>query len=211
MVTIKSFAFNLFGTNTYLLWDETLECVIVDPACSNSTEQEVLAGFIKTNNLIPKAQVITHYHIDHIAGIEFVKDTYDIGPTAHSAGSQFWQVHGGISAYGLTVSRVISPDHTVEENDKIRFGQSELEVLYTPGHANGSICLVNHAQKFVIAGDVLFYGSIGRTDLPSGDFDVLIDSIMNKLFVLDDSYIVYPGHGPKTTIGLEKNQNPFLS
>ena len=93
----------------------------------------------------------------------------------------------------------------------LKYGGITLEVRYTPGHANGSICLVNHEQKFVIAGDVLFYGSIGRTDLPTGDFDILMESIQQKLFTLPDDYIVYPGHGPKTSIGYEKMSNPFLS
>lgn len=212
MITIKSFPFNLFGTNTYILSDETGDCVIIDPACSNSSEQEVLTNYISQKGLHPIAQLITHYHIDHILGIEFVKNQYGIGATAHEGGQKLWEhAPKGGTVYGLSIDRIIPPDYFVKEHDKIKFGNSELEVLYTPGHADGSICLVNHTNKFVIAGDVLFYGSIGRTDLPTGDFDVLKENIVTKLFVLDDEYIVYPGHGQKTSIGLERMQNPFLS
>jgi glyoxylase-like metal-dependent hydrolase (beta-lactamase superfamily II) len=114
------------------------------------------------------------------------------------------------SVFNLSIDEIVKPEIFVGDSDLINFGHTELEVRYTPGHADGSICLVNHAQKLIIAGDVLFYGSIGRTDLPTGDFDILMESIKTKLFVLDDAYIVYPGHGPKTSIGFERRNNPFI-
>lgn len=211
MITIKSFTFNLFATNTIVLSDETKECIIIDPGCSNPDENEELSSYISENSLIPKAQIITHYHIDHIMGIRFVKETYGIGATAHPDGKIFWE---NISAqgyvYGLSPDMIIAPDHFVKEKDKISFGNSEFEVLLVPGHADGSICLVNYPQRFVLSGDVLFYGSVGRTDLPTGDFQLLRQSIQNKLFSLDDDFTVYPGHGQKTTIGMERMHNPYI-
>lgn len=212
MISIKSFTFNLFATNTYILSDETGECIIIDPACSKPNEEEQLSSYIEQKSLTVKAQVVTHYHVDHVLGISFVKEKYKIGATAHADGKVFWENSPRETTnYGLPVLKVIPPDHLVEEHDKITFGNSEVEVLLVPGHANGSICLVNHEQKFLIAGDVLFYGSIGRTDLPTGDFDVLKDNILKKLFTLDDNFVVYPGHGQKTNIGLERLHNPFIN
>jgi hydroxyacylglutathione hydrolase len=211
MITIKSFCFNLFGTNTIVLSDETSECIIIDPGCSNPKEEQELSAYISEKSFTPKAQIITHYHMDHIMGISFVKETWGIGATAHPDGKIFWE---NISAqgyvYGLNPDMIVAPEHFVKEKDKIRFGNSELDVLLVPGHADGSICLVNYPQRFVIAGDVLFYGSIGRTDLPTGDFQLLRQSIRNKLFMLDDDFIVYPGHGQETDIGTERMHNPYI-
>jgi len=212
MISIKIFVFNAFAVNGFVLYDETGECVIVDPGCHTEDEKAKLAGFIESNNLKPVIMINTHFHIDHILGNHFVCKRYGLKPTGHADGSVFWETtreYG--SAFGLDIDKVEKTEIFVEEGDIIRFGHSELEVRYTPGHAAGSICLVNHLQKFVIAGDVLFYGSIGRTDLPTGDFDTLMDSIKTRLFVLDDDYTVYPGHGPKTSIGFEKRNNPFIN
>jgi hydroxyacylglutathione hydrolase len=211
MINIQSLTFNPFATNTYILSDETGECIIIDPAVSKPKEESELSSYIRDKGLTVKSQVITHYHVDHVLGVPFVKDTYHVGATAHRDGRLFWE-NSAIKAfdYGLSVVNIIPPDHFVEEHDKITFGNSELEVLLVPGHAAGSICLVNHAQKFIIAGDVLFHGSIGRTDLPTGDFDLLRENIFTKLFTLDDNYTVYPGHGQKTYIGLERLHNPFI-
>lgn len=211
MITVKSFIFNLFATNTFVLSDESGECIIIDPGCSKPAEEEELVAYINKKALTPKAQVITHYHIDHVLGIKFVKDTYGIGAIAHPDGSVFWENTGFQGyEYGLKISEILPPDHFVVERDKITFGNSEFEVVEVPGHADGSICLINHPQKMVIAGDVIFYGSIGRTDLPTGNFDVLKENILKKLFTLDDNYVVYPGHGQKTNIGMERLHNPFI-
>jgi hydroxyacylglutathione hydrolase len=211
MITIKSLTFNLFATNTFILSDESGECIIIDPACGNHSEEEELSGYIESRSLIPVKMIITHYHLDHILGIGYVKNKYGIGATAHPNGKIFWEnADSRTIDYGLKRSDIIPPDYFINDGDTIKFGNSELEVIYVPGHADGSICLVNHKQKFVIAGDVLFYGSIGRTDLPTGDFDVLLDGIVHKLFLLDDSYSVYPGHGQKTEIGMERLHNPFI-
>lgn len=211
MVNIKIFVFNSFSVNSFVLYDETLECIVVDPGCQSEGEKRELSAFIEQNSLKPVAVINTHFHVDHILGNQFVCSRYGLKLTGNAKGRMFWNTAREFgSVFNLSIDEVVKPEILVEEGDLITFGHSELEVRYTPGHADGSISLVNHAQKFIIAGDVLFYGSIGRTDLPTGDFDSLMDSIKTKLFVLDDDYIVYPGHGPKTSIGFEKRNNPFI-
>ncbi|MBN2172573.1 MAG: MBL fold metallo-hydrolase, partial [Bacteroidales bacterium] len=155
--------------------------------------------------------IFTHCHVDHILGNNFVAKTWGLKPEIHKAGLQFLvngQQQGRI--YGFEMDKNIEPENFIEEGDKIQFGNSELQVVYTPGHADGSICFICHPQKFVIVGDVLFRDSIGRTDFHTGDYDILMRSIHTKLFTLDDEFTVYSGHGPETTIGYEKVNNPFI-
>lgn len=211
MIQIKVFTFNPFQENTYLLYDETGECIIIDPGCVTHDEEQKLAGFISSKNLKPVALVNTHTHIDHILGNNFISDTFRLKPLLHPAGETFLQQapeHGKM--FGFEVQEMIFPEKYIHDGDKIVFGNSTLEVLYTPGHVDGSVCLVSHAGRFVITGDVLFSGSIGRTDLPTGNFDLLEESIITKLYTLPDDYTIYPGHGPSTTIGEEKSGNPFV-
>jgi len=211
MITIKKFTFNDFQVNTYLLYDETKECIIVDAGNYNKHEDEDLSQFITEEGLKPVCLVNTHCHIDHILGSAFVEKTYGLGISMHKDGKMF--IDNAINqanAYGFNLKEVAKVTGFLNEGDKIKFGNSEVEVLSTPGHADGSICLVNHKQEFVITGDVLFYESIGRTDLPTGDYNVLKENIFSKLFSLKGSYIVYPGHGPSTSIGHEEMNNPFL-
>lgn len=211
MISIKIFVFNAFEVNSFVLFDETHECIIVDPGCHSPEEKDTLTRFIEENNLKPVVLVNTHFHIDHILGNHYLCQKYGLIPTGHAGGSMFWRTAREFgSVFNMNIDEVEKTGIFVEDGDMIRFGTSALEVRYTPGHADGSVCLVNHDQKFVIAGDVLFYGSIGRTDLPTGNFDTLMDSIVNRLWVLDDNYIVYPGHGPETSIGFERRNNPFL-
>jgi hydroxyacylglutathione hydrolase len=208
---VNKFVFNSFGVNTYVLCDETENCFIVDPACQYQAEESELIGFITTNKLKPVAMINTHFHVDHIVGNTFICNAFDLKPTCHKNSKMLWETavaFGGV--FGLDLKNLIVPHDYVEEGDILAFGNSSIEVLYTPGHADGSVCLVNHADKYIISGDVLFRDSIGRTDLPTGNFDVLFASITQKLFTLPDDYIVYPGHGPETSIGYEKLNNPFL-
>jgi glyoxylase-like metal-dependent hydrolase (beta-lactamase superfamily II) len=129
----------------------------------------------------------------------------------HKGGLPFFEKgHEQARVYGFSIKKTIQPEKFINDNDLVTFGNSELNVVYTPGHADGSICFINHTQKFVITGDVLFRDSIGRTDFPTGDFDLLMESIHNRLFTLGEDYTVYPGHGPETSIGYEKMNNPFI-
>ncbi|TXB65925.1 MBL fold metallo-hydrolase [Vicingus serpentipes] len=211
MITIHHFTFNGFQENTYLLYDETKECVIIDPGCYSNTEQQELVDFIEKEGLKPVKLLNTHCHIDHILGNNFVSKTFNIGlemhekdlPTLHTTTE-----YGHL--YGFTVDQSPEPTNFLNEGDIISFGNSTLDILFVPGHAPGHIVFVNHEQKFAINGDVLFYGSIGRTDLPGGDHQTLINSIKTKIFALPNDFTIYTGHGPATTIGFEKANNPFL-
>jgi len=211
MIKIKKFIFNGFQVNTYILSDETKECIIIDAANYDSSEDAVLVNYIEKENLHPIAQIYTHCHIDHILGSAFVEKKYNIGMGIHAGGKLFLEnAAAQAGMYGFNLKATAQIARIINEGDKISFGNSELEVVYTPGHADGSICFINNVQQFVISGDVLFRDSIGRTDLPTGNFDLLQENIIKKLFSLSDVYTVHPGHGPETSIGHEKMNNPFL-
>ena len=211
MISIRQFTFNSFMVNTYLLSDESGECIIIDPGCYSKGEKEELKNFLSENNLTLVRNVNTHCHIDHILGNSFIADHLGIRPEYHKASSIFFHTANEIArSFGFELNHQPEPKSFFDEGDKIPFGRSALTVLYTPGHADGSVCLYNQPQNFVITGDVMFRDTIGRTDLPSGNFNLLMRSIKEKLFTLPDETIVYPGHGPETTIGYEKRNNPFI-
>ena len=211
MLNVHVFSFNGFQENTYVLFDETNECVIIDPGCYSVSEQNELTNFINKKNLTPVKLLNTHCHIDHMLGNNFVAKKYKLGLEIHRADLPTLLAtteYGHL--YGFTVDPSPYPSDFIDENSKITFGNSELEVRFTPGHAPGHVVFINHLHKFIINGDVLFLNSIGRTDLPGGDFDTLINSISTQLFTLPDDYTIYTGHGPITTIGNEKKFNPFV-
>lgn len=211
MITIKTLPFNPFSENTYVLSDETGECIIIDPGCFDSEEEQVLKAYIDQNQLRPVKLLNTHCHVDHVLGNYFVADTWKLGLEMHREDlpvlASFEKV---CKMYGLPGGPQPEPAVFLEEGQQIKFGNSVLEILFTPGHAPGHIVFYQPAEKFLIGGDVLFQGSIGRTDLPGGDFDTLEKSIREKLYLLPDDITVYPGHGPTTTIGFEKRNNPFV-
>jgi glyoxylase-like metal-dependent hydrolase (beta-lactamase superfamily II) len=211
MISIKSFTFNPFQENTYIAYDETKECIIVDPGCYDENENSILKSFIEKENLKPIALVNTHCHLDHVFGNKFVADTYNLSPVMHKLDVPMLE-YAPLAAtkYGVHLGELPEVNDFIEEGDIVKFGNSEFEVLFTPGHAPGHICLVNKAENITLSADVLFHLSIGRTDLPMGDHETLLNSIRTKLFVLNDEMVVYPGHGPKTSIGFEKANNPFL-
>jgi glyoxylase-like metal-dependent hydrolase (beta-lactamase superfamily II) len=211
MIRIQKFVFNSFQVNTYILYDETAECIIVDAANSDDKENREINDFIEKNKLKPVRNLCTHCHIDHILGNGFFKESYGISPEYHQASEPFFfTVREIAGSFGYNLNHIPEPKGYLKEDDKIHFGTSELHILYTPGHAEGSVCFYSKDQEFVITGDVLFRDTIGRTDLPSGNFELLMKSIKNKLFALPDATIVYPGHGPETNIGYEKRNNPFI-
>ncbi len=211
MIKIEKFVFNTFMVNSYLLYDETGDCILIDAACYEPEEEDEIRNFLEANNLTLIRNLNTHCHIDHILGNNFIAQTYKIRPEYHEKSALFFHTLKEIgSSFGYGISQVPEPNRFLEDGETIQLGNSSLKVLYTPGHAEGSVCFYCEDQKFVITGDVLFKDTIGRTDLPSGDFDQLMRSIKTKLFTLPGETIVYPGHGPETSIGYEMVNNPFI-
>ena len=210
-MNIKSFTFNPFQENTYVLADETGQCIIVDPGCYTQAEKQELDDYILSAGLTPVKLVNTHAHIDHILGNNYVASRFGLPLEMHPADTAILKgaaVYGEM--WGIKVEPSPEPSVLLNEGDELLFGNTALRILFTPGHSPGSICFYSENDKAVIAGDVLFYGSIGRTDLPGGDHGTLIRSIRGKLFSLGDEVKVFPGHGPATTIGFERKNNPFL-
>ena len=212
MTHVASFVFNPFQENTYVLYDDTNQCIIVDPGCYTPAEKKELSDFISNNDLKPVKCINTHCHIDHILGNQYILDTYGLKPEIPQdelplleAAPQYGKM------WGFEMEPSPQPERFINKGEAIRFGNTELEVLYTPGHSPGHITLYCKDDGFVISGDVLFLQSIGRTDLPGGDHQTLIHSIKTVLLPLGDDIKVYSGHGPQTTIGFEKKNNPFLN
>jgi len=211
MIKIKKFVFNAFMVNTYLLSDETGECILIDAACYGPEEESEIRTFVAGNNLKLVRNLNTHCHIDHILGNSFIAQVYKVNPEYHenSVPVLLGIRHIGTS-FGFEINHIPEPKRFLKDNETIRWGDSSLRVFFTPGHAEGSVCFYNEDQGFVITGDVLFKDTIGRTDLPSGDFDQLMNSIKTRLFTLPADTTVYPGHGPETMIGYEMENNPFI-
>ncbi len=212
LLSLKSFTFNPFQENTYLLIDDiSKECILFDPGCSNSAEEQELKSFIESAGLKPTHLVNTHCHIDHILGNHFVASTWNLPLHLHRnelmtmQQSSLWGQSMGMDP-GLPVSQHIY----IDEGDTLPLGGEKIEMLFTPGHSVASLSFYHKKQNLLIAGDVLFRQSIGRTDLPGGDFETLANSIRMKLYTLPDETLVYPGHGPHTTVGFEKLNNPFV-
>jgi glyoxylase-like metal-dependent hydrolase (beta-lactamase superfamily II) len=177
-----------------------------------AAEEEKISSFIQDKKLKPVGLFNTHPHIDHVAGNKFISETFKIPLTVHQEALQILRgIKGYAAAFGFNEVDYVEPGNYIADKEKIQFGNSELTTLYTPGHADGSICFYSKKDKFVIVGDVLFNEGIGRTDFPTGNYDKLMDSIKTKLFALPEDTLVYPGHGSTTTIGYEKENNPFLS
>lgn len=211
MIKIQSFVCSPYQENTYVLFDETKECVIIDPGMYDGAEQNRVAAFITDEGLRPVMLLNTHCHIDHVFGNKFVFDSYGLLPRCHK---EELPLLTAVPSYapqmGMRYEVSPLPEEFLPESGSIAFGNSNLDIIFAPGHSPAHLCFYSAPDNFLIGGDVLFYGSIGRTDLPGGDFDTLIASIRNNLFNLPDTCKVYPGHGPTTSIGSEKLNNPFL-
>jgi glyoxylase-like metal-dependent hydrolase (beta-lactamase superfamily II) len=212
MIKIKIFVFNPFQVNCFVVYDETNQCVIIDASCYHPGEYDSLYNFISANSLTPVAVLNTHGHVDHLTGTSKVCAKYSIGLAMHSGDLKLLE---NAVAYGRTFGFDIEtppqPQSWLNDNEVFRFGNSELTAFHAPGHSSGSLLFYFKDANFLITGDVLFEGSIGRTDLPGGDYNQLIRSIQTKIMVLPMNTVVYPGHGPSTTIGNEKDHNPFLN
>ena len=212
MLRLESFVFNPFAENTYVVYAESGECVIIDPGCSNSSEENELFGFIDSHRLKPMMVISTHGHIDHIIGNAAVKNRYGIPMAAHpNVKNDYAHAKQQATWFGLPVDGDFDmPDNDLADGDVIQVGESTLEVISTPGHAIGSISLYAEIEGWVFTGDALFCRSIGRTDLPGGNYEQLRTNIIERLFHLPDDTEVYSGHGESTTIFDERRYNMFL-
>lgn len=212
MLKIKSFVFSPIQENTYLLYNEFNQCAIIDPGCYFDAEEEVLTQFIKDNSLTVIHLLNTHCHLDHVFGNKYVAETYSLTPQIHNKEEQVlaFAPTSGLM-YDLPFDNYTGQPLFLKEGDVVNIGKDELVVIEAPGHSPGHICFYNKAQGFLIGGDVLFNRSIGRTDLPGGNYDELIKNIKEKLLILPNKTIVYSGHGETTTIGEEKVENPYLN
>jgi glyoxylase-like metal-dependent hydrolase (beta-lactamase superfamily II) len=211
MASIQSFVNNPYQENTYILYDDSLECVIIDPGMYTATEQNTVVNFIKTNNLKPVLLLNTHCHVDHVLGNKFVFDQYGLKPKFHIGESEVLEaVIAYAPAMGFRYEPSPLPDEYLPETGTISFGNTELQLIFAPGHSPAHLCFYDKDANLLVGGDVLFRSSIGRTDLPGGNYNLLIQNIKEKLFLLPDDCTVYPGHGPETTIGYEKQHNPYI-
>ncbi len=211
MIYIESMTFNTFQENTFVVNNDNKETIIFDPGCSNISEQEVLSSYIERNKLNIVRLVNTHCHIDHVLGNQYISDKYAVTLEAHLFEKAVLDSCEMVSKiYNIAYAESPEIASFINEDDVFQLGNESFQVLLCPGHSPGSLCFYHAESKIVIGGDVLFQNSIGRTDLPGGDYNTLINSIKNKLFKLPDDTRVYCGHGPSTTIGLEKKTNPFL-
>lgn len=211
MLQIAVFTFSPIQENTYVLYNEQREALIIDPGAYFEEEREELDVFITGKGLEVKQLILTHGHLDHVFGVKHVAEKYDLTPWIHPL-EQPVLAFASTSAlmYNMPFDMYQGTWNELNAVDKIELGTDQLTVLFTPGHSPGSVSFYCAAQAFVIGGDVLFQRSIGRTDLPGGSFDVLANSIREQLFVLPDDTTVYSGHGSVTTIGEEKKYNPFV-
>jgi glyoxylase-like metal-dependent hydrolase (beta-lactamase superfamily II) len=212
MIKVKKFVVNPLQENSYVISDETGQCIFIDPGFYFDEEKEEVKNFISENRLTPVMIANTHCHFDHIMGVEFVRKEYSIPFHAHEEDA-FWVEKSIEQAemFGFEMEMVSPPDSCFDQNEPLKFGDTEFKIIHVPGHSPGHVVFYAATSKELIAGDVLFHGSIGRTDLPGGDYNMLISGIKNKLFNLPDETKVYCGHGPETTLGFEKTSNPFLT
>lgn len=193
------------------MYDDSLECVIIDPGMYTAAEQNTVVNFIKANNLKPVLLLNTHCHVDHVLGNKFVFDQYGLKPKFHIGESEVLEaVIAYAPAMGFRYEPSPLPDEYLPETGTISFGNTELQLIFAPGHSPAHLCFYDKDANLLVGGDVLFRSSIGRTDLPGGNYNLLIQNIKEKLFSLPDDCTVYPGHGPETTIGYEKKHNPYL-
>lgn len=211
-MTIKTFTFNPFQENTYLVYDETKQAIVIDCGCILDYEKKTFNQYVSDNGLNIAAVVNTHLHLDHQFGNRFLFETYGIKPLAHKEDEFLLEsVKSQGAMFGIPIKEEAQElGGYVEANQEFNVGNMIFKALHVPGHSPGSVALYFENESAVFVGDVLFQGSIGRTDLPKGDYATLIKSIQNNLLPLPDSTVVYSGHGPTTTIGYEKTNNPYL-
>ncbi len=211
MIQIAQFTFNPFQENTYLLFDEDLNAILIDPGMYDAHEQKLLNDFIRGHELVPKQVVLTHAHLDHIFGLKAFLDEYDVPFFIHEKELPVYENAAFVASnYGVRLSLPTKQHECISEKDVLNFGGQTLAIRFTPGHSPGSICIYSSVDNWVISGDVIFQQSIGRTDLPGGDTNTLLQSIQTQIFTLPPETKIYSGHGPATSVGIEKMNNPFF-
>jgi len=211
MLHVKVFLFNPVQENTYLIYNEEKDCIIIDPGCYSENEQEYLAGFIEENRLKPFLLLNTHCHLDHVFGNKFIAEKYGLILHIHPLEKKMLELAPASGLmWNMPFDNYQGNLEYLVPGRAIKLGNDEIQVLFTPGHSPGSVSFYSPGNGFVISGDVLFRESIGRTDLPGGDFSVLSGSIINQLYSLPGKTVVYSGHGPSTTIEWEKTHNPYV-
>ncbi len=212
MIQIDTLVFNSFQVNTYLVSDETRQCLVIDAAFYSKEERQKFENFVSENQLKVTGQINTHCHVDHILGSGYLKSRFNCQFSAHEKESPLLANAPFMGdMFGLTMEPIEGIDHILGDRENITFGKHILQSIHVPGHSPGSLAFYSAEGGFVITGDALFQGSIGRTDLPGGDYDTLIRSIRSRLLILPSETRVYPGHGPPTTISSEIADNPYLS
>lgn len=211
MTKVYQLTYGPFAENTYVIADDDLNAIIIDPGMYHPEENAQFFEFINSHQLKPCRLLLTHAHLDHVFGVNWINKTYGLTPEIHFDDQIVYESAVVVAKqYGLNMNQLVPSNISLIHNQVFKFGGSEFRIIHTPGHSPGSVCFRNDNEGYVISGDVLFQGSIGRTDLPGGDFNVLIRSINEHIINLAEDTIVYSGHGPVTTVGQEKISNPFL-
>lgn len=211
MLNIQAFVFNFASENTYILYNENKNTWLIDPGNMNEQETNLISNFIKEHELKIQKILLTHAHIDHVFGLQWAYDTFNLPVIMHKEDQEvldMLQMSG--MRFGMKIDPVKVDVEYINEGDELDFDGEKFKIYHVPGHSPGSVVYHNENQKFMISGDVLFEGSIGRTDLYKGNYELLLDGIRKKLFVLDEETQVFSGHGNPTSIGFEKQYNPFL-
>ena len=211
MTELKTFVFNPFGVNTYIIYRQNAEGFIIDAACMDEGESRQVIDFIENEKINIKGLLNTHCHVDHLLGVEYLRNHFSTEFYCCEE-DQFLIDNSKAQGqfFGLKVNKPSRPDRYISESDRLFLNDGEIDIMHVPGHSPGSVVFFLKDEKKLFSGDVLFSGSIGRTDLPGGDYKVLVEGIKEKLLILDNETEVFPGHGPSTTIGNEKFLNPFL-
>ena len=210
-IQIKTFYFNPLRECTYVVWDDTCQCVIIDPGCNGANEFSRLASFVESNGLKPVKVLLTHGHFDHVLALKETADKWNLEVCINKADIPWVRrAAGSCSIFGLEITPFTDTTTDVDDGDTVTFGNTTLQVIATPGHSRGGVCYFEPEEKVLFCGDTLFAGSIGRTDLGDGDYEVLMHSINTKLAPLPAGTAIYPGHGPSSTLSYELMTNPFL-
>lgn len=211
MTKVYQLTFGPFAENTYVIADDELNALIIDPGMYHLEENVQFFEFINSHQLKPHRLLLTHAHLDHVFGVNWINKTYGLTPEIHHDDQMIYESAEVVAKqYGLNMNQLVSSKVSLVHGQVFEFGGSIFTIIHTPGHSPGSVCFSNDDEGYIVSGDVLFQGSIGRTDLPGGDYDTLMRSINEHIITLNEDTIVYSGHGPVTTVGQEKFSNPFL-